>query len=79
MTLRREAREGPGGRSPGLGCVQVGACRGTLPGLDGHQPGTFREPLLPSAGRVEVSQCGSAARGDAGNPCSSAFCRFTFV
>lgn len=35
----------------------------------------FREPLLPSAGRVEVLQCGRAARQDAGNPCSSAAAR----
>lgn len=70
MTLSREAREGLGGRCLGLGCVEVLAGE---PFLVWTAPAwTFREPLLPSAGRVEVSQCGRAAREDTGSPCSSA-------
>lgn len=64
MTLRTEAREGLAEGPRGLA---VWRCLPANPSWAGRAPAwPFREPLLPSAGRVEVSQCGSAARGDAG-------------
>ena len=77
MTLSREAREVLGGRCLGLGCVEVLAGE---PFLVWTAPAwTFREPVLPSAGRVEVSQCGRAAPRGYGEPVFLSSCRFTFA